>query len=168
MVRLTRWIALIAFIALCAMIAVTCIDILLRLVSRLPGGLGRFIPPAVPGTVDYVELTLIAVAHLAIAVTFLRGTHVGIDLIGQVLPVRVRRAALRIGWAICLLFMAACFMRACLQGRTQFYSGVVSATVSLPVWWYWIPVVIGSGLSAFACAVHLWRPPVAKIKHEYE
>ena len=168
MVRLTRWFALIGFIALSAMIVVTCVDIGLRLLSRLPGGIGRFIPPAVPGTVDYVELTLITVAHLAIAVTFLRGTHVGVDLIGQMLPVRARRVALRIGWAVCLLFMAACFVRACLQGQTQFYSGVVSATVSLPLWWYWIPVVIGTGLSAFACAVHLRRLPVVEIKHEYE
>src|SRR3989304_2295410 len=100
MVRLTRWFALIGFIALSAMIVVTCIDIVLRMLSRLPGGIGRFIPAAVPGTVDYVELTLITVAHLAIAVTFLRGTHVGVDLIGQMLPVRVRRVAVRIGWGV--------------------------------------------------------------------
>jgi hypothetical protein len=44
MVRLTRWFALVGFIALGAMIVVTCIDIVLRLLSRLPGRIGRFIP----------------------------------------------------------------------------------------------------------------------------
>lgn len=161
MPRLTRLVAYVGFIALMAMIGVTCIDIVLRLISRAPGGIGRLVPPAVPGVVDYVELTLIAVAHLGIAVTFLRGTHVGIDLIGQMLPVGLRRTVLRIGWAVCFLFMGACFVLAIDRIRDQFYSGIVSATVSLPVWWYWIPVILGTGLSAFACLVHVCRPLIA-------
>src|SRR3989304_3787372 len=138
MVRLTRWFALIGFIALSAMIVVTCIDIVVRLLSRLPGGIGRFIPPAVPGTVDYVELTLITVAHLAIAVTFLRGTHVGVDLIGQMLPVRVRRVALRIGWAVCLLFRVPELHHSGFEHRVGPHGNLRLDVGPVPVWWYWI------------------------------
>jgi TRAP-type C4-dicarboxylate transport system permease small subunit len=161
MVRLSRTVAVIAFVALAVMVAVTCADIGLRLASRMPAGFApRWLPAAVPGVVDWVELTLITVAQLSIAVTFMRGTHVGIDIIGAKLPAPARGAARRIGWALSLAFMAGCFLQASLQSRAQALSGLVSPTVSLPLWWYWVPVVIGTGLSAVACAVHLrWPPP---------
>jgi Tripartite ATP-independent periplasmic transporters, DctQ component len=160
MVRLSRMVAFVGFVALAAMIAVTCVDIGLRVVTRMPGGLvGDWLPAAVPGVVDWVELTLIIVAQLSIAVTFMKGTHVGVDLLGAKLPPRLRGAARRAGWGLSFVFMAACFVQACILGRAQFLSGVVSSTISLPLWWYWIAVVVGTGLSAIACAAHLLRPP---------
>ena len=164
MVRLSRIVATVGFIALAAMIAVSCTDIVLRLFSRMPSDLtGRWLPAAVPGVVDWVELTLIIVAQLSIAVTFMKRSHVSVDLIGSQLPSKLRGGARRIGWALSLIFMTACFVQACVLGKTQLTSGLVSATVSLPLWWYWIPVVIGTGLSAVACVVHLRRPPESGV-----
>jgi len=165
MVRLSRAVAIIGFIALAVMIAVSCADIGLRLLSRMPGGLAvGWLPAAVPGVVDWVELTLIIVAQLSISVAFMKGTHVGVDLVGAKLPPRMRDVARRAGWGLSCIFMAACFVQACLLGRAQFLSGVVSSTVSLPLWWYWIPVVVGTGLSALACTAYLFRPPAADAR----
>jgi TRAP-type C4-dicarboxylate transport system permease small subunit len=111
--RLSRAVANVAFIALLGMIAVTLVDIVLRLVSRLPGDIdGRFLPAAVPGVVDLVEFGLVTVAHLSIAVAFLAGSHIVVDIIATMLPTRLRRVSRRVGWAVCLSFMAACLVEA--------------------------------------------------------
>ena len=153
---LRRLIAGIGFLALLAMVGVALTDIVLRLISRLPGApFARVIPVAVPGVVDWVELTLVTVAHLSVAVTFMVGSHVTVDVIANLLPLRIRRMTRRIGWALSFAFMALCFYTALDQGRGRFSDGVVSATISLPMWWYWIPVVFGTGLAALACLAHL-------------
>jgi TRAP-type C4-dicarboxylate transport system permease small subunit len=163
MVRLSRFVASVAFIALLGMVGVTLADIALRLISRLPGEpFSRVIPAAVPGVVDLVELSLVTVAHLSIAVTFLVGTHVTVDIVATKLPARIRVIGRMTCWALSFAFMAACFAQAFTQGRAQFREGLVSATISLPVWWYWIPVVFGTALAALACFIHLVRPAAAE------
>jgi TRAP-type C4-dicarboxylate transport system permease small subunit len=163
MARLTRLVASVAFIALLGMVGVTLADIALRLVSRLPGEpLARLIPAAVPGVVDLVQLTLVTVAHLSIAVTFLVGTHVTVDIVATKFPERMRAVTRRACWALSFAFMAGCFVQASTQARGQFGEGLVSATISLPLWWYWIPVVLGTALAAFACFVHFVRGDAAE------
>jgi TRAP-type C4-dicarboxylate transport system permease small subunit len=154
--QLRRLIAGIGFLALLAMVGVALTDIVLRLISRLPGTpFAKVIPVAVPGVVDWVELTLVTVAHLSVAVTFMTGVHVTVDVVANLLPARLRRITRRVGWALSFAFMALCFYTALDQGRGRFSDGVVSPTISLPMWWYWVPVVIGTGLAALACFVHV-------------
>ncbi|HVZ53288.1 MAG TPA: TRAP transporter small permease [Pseudolabrys sp.] len=156
MLRITRWVTGVAFIVLCGMVVVTLADIVLRLLSRMPGHpFARLIPPAVPGVVDLVQLTLVTVAHLSVAATFLVGTHVTVDVIANLMPHKARRLARLFGWAVSFAFMALCFVEAIVQGRGQYQDGILSATISLPMWWYWIPVVIGTGLAALACLGHI-------------
>lgn len=146
----------IGFLALLAMVGVALTDIVLRLISRLPGTpFAKVIPVAVPGVVDWVELTLVTVAHLSVAVTFMVGTHVTVDVVANTLPAGLRRITRRIAWALSFAFMVLCFFTALDQGRGSFSDGVVSPTISLPMWWYWVPVVIGTGLAALACFVHM-------------
>lgn len=159
--RLTRFVAGVAFVALLGMVGVTLADIVLRLISRLPWqALTRYVPAAVPGVVDLVELALVTVAHLSIAVTFMLGTHVTVDIVAARLPARIRAVTRRITWALSFAFLVACFVEALGQGRGQYREGVVSATISLPLWWYWIPVVLGTALAALACLVHFVHPAV--------
>jgi len=158
MARLTQLVAGVAFIALLGMVGVTLADIVLRLISRLPGDpFAHLLPAAVPGVVDLVQLSLVTVAHLSIAVTFLVGTHVTVDIIAVRFPARMRAVTRRVCWALSLAFMAGCFVQASTQARDQFSERLVSATISLPVWWYWIPVVLGIALATFACFVHFVR-----------
>ena len=154
--QLRRLMAGIGFLALLAMVGVALTDIVLRLISRLPGTpFAKVIPVAVPGVVDWVELTLVTVAHLSVAVTFMVGTHVTVDVVANTLPAGLRRITRRIAWALSFAFMVLCFFTALDQGRGSFSDGVVSPTISLPMWWYWVPVVIGTGLAALACFVHM-------------
>lgn len=154
----TRLLAAIAFLALMAMVAVALTDIILRLISRVPGHpFAGIIPVAVPGVVDLVELTLVTVAHLSVAVTFMVGTHVTVDVIAATFPARMRRVTQWLSWALCFAFMALCFVQSLAQARGRFSDGIVSATISLPMWWYWVPVVAGTALATVACFVRLTR-----------
>jgi TRAP-type C4-dicarboxylate transport system permease small subunit len=154
--RLKRLIASVGFAALLTMVGVALTDIVLRVISRLPGTpFAKLIPVAVPGVVDWVELTLVTVAHLSVAVTFMAGAHVTVDVVANTLPSGIRRITKRIALALSFGFMALCFYEALQQARGRYADGVVSATISLPMWWYWVPVVFGTGLAALACFVHL-------------
>ena len=165
MLRPSRVIGVVAFIALLGMMGVTLVDIALRLLSRMPDHpLGGILPPAVPGVVDLVQLSLVAVAHLSIAVTFMLGTHVTVDVIAGTMPARARGVVRRLGWAVSFAFMALCFLQAFEQGWAQYDSGLVSATISLPLWWYWVPVVVGTALAALACLAHLFGRRLSERK----
>lgn len=158
MQRLTRLAGGVAFIVLLGMVGVTLADVVLRLISRLPGDpFAGIIPAAVPGVVDLVQLTLVAVAHLSIAVTFMLGTHVTVDIVANGLPYRMRAVTRRVAWAISCAFMAACFYEAIGQTERQYVDGVLSATINLPMWWYWLPVIAGTALAALACLAHVLR-----------
>jgi len=157
MVRLNRIVSVFAFLALMGMIGVTLADIALRLLSRLPGRpLAGLIPPAVPGVVDLVQLTLIAVAHLSIAAAFMLGTHVTVDVIATRFPAGMRTVLRRLCWVLSFGFMSLCFIESLRQAQAQWRDGLVSATISLPLWWYWIAVVIGTAIAALACFVHIF------------
>jgi len=156
----SRVVSSVAFIVLSGMVAVTLADIVLRLLSRLPGHpFAGLVPAAVPGVVDLVQLTLVTVAHLSVAAAFMVGTHVTVDVIAARMPHKLRRPAQLAGWAISFAFMALCFVEALGQARAQFRDGILSATINLPMWWYWTPVVIGTALSALACLGHIAGRP---------
>ena len=158
MERLIRYVGGVAFITLLGMVGVTLVDVILRLISRIPGApLAGIVPPAVPGVVDLVQLALVAVAHLSIAVTFMLGSHVTVDIIANLLPQKLRLATRRAGWAVSFVFMAGCFYEAIGQARGQYADGVLSSTINLPIWWYWLPVIAGTALAALACFAHVVR-----------
>lgn len=157
MLRLSRPVAGVAFLALMGMIGVTLADIVLRIVSRLPGRpLAGLMPPAVPGVVDLVQLTLVAVAHLSIAAAFMVGAHVTVDVIATRFPSGVRNVLRRFCWVLSFGFMTICFIEALRQALAQWRDGLVSATINLPLWWYWIAVVVGTAIAALACFVHIF------------
>ena len=109
-----------------------------------------------PGVVDLVQLTLIAVAHLSIAAAFMLGTHVTVDVIATRFPAGIRTVLRRLCWVLSFGFMSLCFIESLRQAQAQWRDGLVSATISLPLWGYWIAVVIGTAIAALACFVHIF------------
>lgn len=77
-----RGLTRVAALFLVAMMAINVIDVGLRSIFNAP----------IFGTYEIVELMLAAVAFLAIPETFLRGEHVSIELIDQVVPKSVAKA----------------------------------------------------------------------------
>lgn len=128
-------------LGLVVMAAVTLADILGRAALRLP----------VPGVVEIVELALACSTFAGIALAFLRGEHVTVDLL-EAAPRRLRLvldAAVSVA-VITLLGLLVWLLRADVADALEF--GDATAVLGLPVAWALVAVVAGFAASALALA----------------
>jgi TRAP-type C4-dicarboxylate transport system permease small subunit len=103
------------------------------------------------GMVDLTQLLVMASAFLCIPLTFARQAQIEVDFVTARLPVRAH-AALRCATALaCAGFMAAVTMTTARAALQALHNGDRSATLALPLTWYWLPVVAGSALAVLAC-----------------
>ncbi|MCB1338350.1 MAG: TRAP transporter small permease [Maritimibacter sp.] len=143
----------IAFSSALIAVALTVADVVLRAASSLVGlATGQRAPWAVPGLVDLNQLAIMTCAALAIAVAFYRGGHVGVDVVTELMPSRLRRGfsglASGLGALLCL-GMAWAGAREML-GQIAFPTK--SATLGIAFTWYWAPLLAGLALSALGAA----------------
>ncbi|MCS6891300.1 MAG: TRAP transporter small permease [Acetobacteraceae bacterium] len=127
--------------AIAAMAGVTLADILLRATIRLP----------IPGVVEVVEVSLALATFAGIALAFLRGEHVAVDLLGR-LP---RRLLLLLDSAvaaavIALLLLLVWLLREDVADAAEF--GDATAVLGIPVAIPLAAVVGGFAASAVALA----------------
>lgn len=118
----------------------TVADILIR--STKGGG--------ILGTTDMVQLLVMAAAFCAIPYGFFADTHVSVDLLTDGLPPRglafVKGLSALLGAA--LLIGLAWYGG--LQAQLEYGYGDKSSTIEIPKIWYWVWLVGGSALAAFA------------------
>lgn len=142
-----------AMAALAVAAAVTVVDILLRagarvigIVTGIPVGLGLV------GVVDLVQLFVLTAAWLAIPWAFATGGHVVVDLLHERLPPVARDVAATLAAAAALVFLAL-MLRACVdQAQAVAAYGDRSATLQIPLFAYWLPVLFGLALSVLITA----------------
>lgn len=147
-----------AFLAVVAMMATTLADIALRTAGRWAAATFALpLPVSVPGAVDLVEAAVVVAAFLAIPVVFFEERHVGVEVLVERFGPRARLA---LGAAAALLgglFMAACALTAWDQAVRQWSVGYRTATIGIPLWWFWVVILVGCALSVLACAASLVR-----------
>ena len=145
---------LIGFFALAAMTLVMVADIVLRGGAR---GLSllrdRPVGAAVPGVVDLVQLFVVASAYLGVAVAFWRRRHVTVDLVTRLFPPRVTRGLDMFGELMSLVFLVICLRYGAEKAWGEYAFGYVSPTIAIPLWVYWVPVIVGLVLSIVGCGV---------------
>jgi TRAP-type C4-dicarboxylate transport system permease small subunit len=130
---------LVGAVGLAVMALVTLADIVGRAVLRLP----------VPGVVEIVELALACSTFAGIALAFLRGEHVAVELLDGA-PRIVRRLldVLTASAVVALLVLLVWLMRDDVADALEF--GDSTAVLGLPVAWALIAVVAGFAASALA------------------
>ena len=149
--RLNRWARVLAWLALLCLAAATLVtlaDIGLRALSRAIG-LVTGTPPglALVGVVDLVQLAVMAAAYLAIPFTFAGEGHVTVDMLHRRLPPRLRTLLRALGALLSCLFMAMILRYGIEQARLVASYGDRSATLGIPLVWYWLPLLLGAALS---------------------
>ena len=128
--------------ALAAMMLLTVADVVLRAVVNRP----------IRGTLEIVELLLACTFFLALPASFLRDEHIVVDVVDGLAPRRVpllRRLAGMLG----VLLMTVMTWQGWIAARDAVSFNDVTSDLSLPMIWYWIPVLagmIGGGLAAAA------------------
>jgi TRAP-type C4-dicarboxylate transport system permease small subunit len=141
--RLARVAALAGVAALMGAMSLTVADIVLR----------RLFGFALIGTLDLVQLCIMAAAFLAIPYGFVTGGHVGIEMATDRLPPRALALAKTTAALAGFAFMTAVGWFGLEQAVLQHGYGDVSQTVGIPMIYYWLPLLAGTGLSMLATAV---------------
>jgi len=133
---------------LVAMMLITVGDVLLRWLFNFP----------IAGTLDLVELFFVTSLFLAIPGVFLRDENISVDVMDN-LAGRRGVAVLRYGGLmLSLLFVAALMWRIVETSAYSFGSPEVTASIEIPKWVHWLPILFGTGASVLALAVILMRP----------
>jgi TRAP-type C4-dicarboxylate transport system permease small subunit len=141
--KLAGTVALAGVVMLAGAMSITVADILLR----------RIFDFAMIGTVDMVQLCIMATAFLSIPYAFVSGSHVGIEAATDLLPERALALVKAAAALASLGFMAAIGWFGLQQAMLQHGYGDVSQTIAIPMLYYWLPLLAGAALSVLATTV---------------
>jgi TRAP-type C4-dicarboxylate transport system permease small subunit len=139
--QLTRYAAWIGMLFLLCSVLLTTIDVILRKVD----GEGIY------GAIDLVQLMIMYAAFLSIPYTFMKRAHVAVSVITDRMSQRMISLTEVLGTVLGFGFMGAVGYFGFLQTLQQMEYGDVSMIFGMPMIYYWIPLLIGSLLSALVC-----------------
>ena len=153
-----EFLALVASIALLAMVAIICADVLTRNVA-LPG-----LPRGVAWSNEISELLLYAITLLAAPWLLREGRHIRVDIVLRALP---RRAAYACEWIADVLGLLSCLWLVAYGGSAAWKSAQSSAlsikTLVMPEWWFLAPLPICFALLAIEFVFRMRRLAHAEI-----
>ena len=137
----------IAAAALAAMMLLTVTDVVLRAVFDRP----------IRGTLEIVELLLACTFFLALPASFLRGEHIVVDIVdNMVVAQRWVPLLKRLAGLLGVLLMAVMAWQGWLAARDTLVFNDVTSDLSIARIWYWIPVLAGMIGASLAAAAMLW------------
>lgn len=87
------------------------------------------------------ELTVnffVWVVLLGTSRAFRQGTHLGMNIVYESLPRRMRKVCYLFGCAVCVLFFGALCWTGTLEVLDEFELDSISESLGVPVWWYTI------------------------------
>ena len=157
--RLLGGLALAACGVLFLMMAVICVDVLLRNVRLVPGLLG------LPWANEVTEYALYVVTVLTAPWLLREGRHIRVDVLLRALPARL---AWTCEWAVDLIALACCLaigwygFQAVLSSRA--IGGMVIKVIAVPEWWLLAPLPAAFALLAIEALFRmrrLWSGPRA-------
>ena len=150
-----RFLGRVAAILLIAMVAINVIDVGLRSGFNAP----------IFGTYEIVELFLAGVAFLAIPEAFLRGRHITIELIDQIVPPRGIALLKLTGVAVSVVFMGLLTFHM-VEPAVEFVEfNEVTADLQYPVIWKASLVLAGVAASFLAVMVVFLRDMRTALRH---
>jgi TRAP-type C4-dicarboxylate transport system permease small subunit len=140
---------ILAALFLAAMMLLTVADVLLRSFLQYP----------IHGTFELIELGLACTIFLALPAVFLRDQHLVVDVVDHLARPAVVRVLDLFGAVASLATLAVMFWQMVPLARDMQQFGDVTADLSIPKIYYWIPVLIGVGASALATLAFIvrWR-----------
>ena len=145
--RLARGLSWAGAACLVVMMGITIVDVVLRGTLRLP----------VFGTYDIVEVTLVGVIFLALPEVFLREQHVTVDVVDQVVPPPVTRALRMLAVLTTLGFVGVLGWNMLGPARDAWQFGETTLDLKIPIWVFWVPMLLGIAASVVAMLALLVR-----------
>lgn len=112
--------------------------------------IGRRFDAPIVGVVDLVQLFVLGGAWLVIPFAFLRGSHVAVDLLVQAMPRLLAEATRHLTRVLALILLALMLSQCYQTFQQQLMFGDRSQQIGIPIAWYWVPLLVGLGLSIVA------------------
>jgi len=151
--------ALVASIALLAMVAIICSDVLTRNVA-IPG-----LPRGVAWSNEISELLLYAITLLAAPWLLREGRHIRVDIVLRALP---KRTAYACEWLADVLGLMSCLWLvvygASAAWKSQQSAALSIKTLVMPEWWFLAPLPACFALLAIEFAFRMRRLALADAK----
>ncbi len=119
------------------MMLVTVVDVALR-----PFGM------AVPGAYEIVTLAMRIFVPLVLPYVFWTSSHLTIDLFFDKAPISTQKVLARAADALGAVVMTYLTVAVSRRALTVWRGGELSTDLAVPVFWYWLPLVLGCALSA--------------------
>jgi TRAP-type C4-dicarboxylate transport system permease small subunit len=151
--RLLIWLRRLSMAALVVMMLITIVDVSMRF----------FLNQLVLGSVELVQLALVCVVFLALPETFRRDQQITVDVVDQLAGPRGVALARRVGGILTIVVLAVLAWRTVPPALDTLEIGDLSSDLQMSLFWYWVPIVIGS-IGALAAAIMQFvrpQPPPA-------
>ena len=132
-----RFLTRVAAVFLLAMVAINIVDVGLRSSINAP----------IFGTYEIVELMLAAVAFLAIPEAFLRGEHITIELIDQVISKRASEWLSLFGTLVAVVFTALLAYHMVQPALDYIQLNEVTVDLQIPLIWKAVLILLGIAAS---------------------
>ena len=145
--RAARWLAYAGMALLCGAMLVQIADIAAR----------RTLGFSILGSIDLTQLGVMGCVFLSMPLAFLRGTHVGVEFLTDLLPAPLLRAVKLAAGLIGAAFMLALAWYGLLQAQLALAQGDKSVTLGIPMILYWAPLLVGTLASAATAAIAALR-----------
>jgi TRAP-type C4-dicarboxylate transport system permease small subunit len=148
----------IAFLAICCAMVMTVGDIVVRTASHVAQWRTGVNPGwGLLGLVDLTQLAVMTAMPLGIAAAFFANTHIRVDLFLGRLSSAMRKRLAIFAALIGVGIMGICLWTAWSEMRGQLSFVTTSSTLRIAYTWYWLPLIVGLGLSVLgSVAAIIW------------
>ncbi|BBO66843.1 C4-dicarboxylate ABC transporter permease [Desulfosarcina alkanivorans] len=141
--RLASFFNGIAAAAVVGMMALTCLDVVLR-----------FFRHPIPGTYEIVGMLGAVFVSFSLARTSVDHGHIAVDFLVQRFPKRLQHAVEAINAGICALLFTVLGRQCLLYSRDLKASGEVSMTLQMPIHPFVLGIAIGCAMLSVVLYVH--------------
>ena len=138
--QIGEWLAFAGMIMISVAIGASMVDIICR----------KSIGFSVIGIDDITQLMVMSCICLSMPLAYIREGHVGVEFITDPLPTRVLAFVKALVAVLTTIFVAFLVRYAFGQAVQQIDQGNKSATLAIPIIWFWAPLLIGLGISVVA------------------
>lgn len=143
-----------AALAVAGMMTITVVDVILRAALNYP----------IRGTLEIVELLLAASFFLALPAIFLRDENIVVDIIDQRSSSAFVRTLKRISALASAVLLAILLWQGWISAKDTLEFNDVTADLSIPRIYYWIPVLAGIAGSIVAALMMMFEPDVERAR----
>jgi TRAP-type C4-dicarboxylate transport system permease small subunit len=143
MERAAKVLAFVAALFVVFMMLWTCVSLVLRYFTGFTG----------ENDVGVMVIAFVASFFIALPAVTLRDQHVVVDMMDHVMGARAKKVMRWVGLLMTIAFLGIAFWQAIEPAMDKIRFGEHAMSVDINKFWFWLPLLIGLGLSTVAAVL---------------